>query len=341
MNNQILSEVKSGNSNIGVITLNRPEKLNALSFSMIKDITNILLKWKDDERVDAVVINSSSPKAFCAGGDIKYIYENGPTNIDKSINFFQTEYALNHLIYNYPKPYIALLNGISMGGGLGISLHGSYRIAKNDLKMAMPETKIGFFPDVGGTYFLSRMKNNMGTYMALTGAVINSDTAKHYSLVDCILSEEDFSNALDNLVSLDKSELSNLDSHFKSKHGNDVLAINQTFINACKAANYKQFIEKLSDEKLIGMLTNLSPLSLVISYHSQKNAPTTFEECMNTEFFLTQEFIRDTEFYEGIRAMVVEKNSPAWTYSLTDVTSDIIFNYFTDDNKKRLEFYEI
>lgn len=341
MNNFILTEVKSGKCNLGILTLNRAEKLNALNFQMIKDITNTLLQWKDNEKVDAVVIKSDTPKAFCAGGDIKYIYENGPTNIDKSINFFQNEYALNHLIFNYPKPFIALLNGISMGGGLGISLHGSFRIANQNLKLAMPEAKIGFFPDIGGTYFLSKLKDCLGFYLALTGGIINADTAKHYSLIDCVLKDEEFLSVPDTLLELTKSELSNLKDIFKSQHSDNIFTPNNDFQNACKENNFVAFLNALEDNSVKDSLEGLSPLSLSISYHAQKNAPKSFDECMITEFCLTQEYIRDTEFYEGIKALLVEKTKPHWTYSLQDVTEDVIYNYFTKENKKRLEFYEI
>ena len=344
MSNSVLSERLEGSCNLGLITLNRVNKLNALNGEMIKDITDILLAWKNDNEIDAVIINSSCDRAFCAGGDIRGVYDNGINNVDKSTQFFQQEYALNHLIFNYPKPYIALLNGISMGGGLGISLHGSFVIAREDLKLAMPESKIGFFPDIGGTYFLSRIADNLGMYMALTGDPIDANTAQHYDLIDCVLDNDSFDNAIETLLECNTLELNNLNNVFtksETNYTNSAFKPSADFIHACSAKNFKQFNRDLNDTKIKTILEARSPLSLIISYAAiMKGKQLPFENCMFNEYFLTQEFIRDTEFYEGIRALIVEKTSPMWTYSLDDVTPEVVESYFSQDNKKRFEFYD-
>jgi enoyl-CoA hydratase/carnithine racemase len=188
----ILTEVRGG---VGFITLNRPKALNALSLSMVRDLTAALTAWQGDAAVVAVAIRGSNkagrpgtPESlfggFCAGGDIRFFHQAalaGDADLDA---FFTEEYRLNHLIHNYPKPYIAFMDGVVMGGGLGISVGAKVRIVTEHTKMAMPETNIGLFPDVGGGYFLSRCPGSAGEYLALTGAVIGAGEALAYGLAD-------------------------------------------------------------------------------------------------------------------------------------------------------------
>jgi enoyl-CoA hydratase/carnithine racemase len=181
--------------NAGLITLNRPKALNALSLQMVRDIAQALTAWRDDPTIEGVAIRGTNkvgkpgtPEAlfggFCAGGDIRFFHTAalaGDTSLD---DFFTEEYALNHLIHNYPKPYIAFMDGVVMGGGMGLSQGSKTRIVTEHTKMAMPETNIGLFPDVGGGYFLSRCPGHVGEYLALTGEVIGADDAIDYGLAD-------------------------------------------------------------------------------------------------------------------------------------------------------------
>ncbi len=173
MTDHVLTRVANGT---GMITLDRPKALNSLSLAMVRRLTEILLAWRDDAAVDAVVLASSSEKALCAGGDIRFFYEAGhatPTGGSALLeDFFTEEYALNHLIHFYPKPYIALMDGVVMGGGMGIAQGGpetGLRIVTERTKMAMPEVNIGLFPDVGGSHFLSHAPGQLGNYLGLTG----------------------------------------------------------------------------------------------------------------------------------------------------------------------------
>ncbi|WP_096698873.1 enoyl-CoA hydratase/isomerase family protein [Polaromonas sp. AER18D-145] len=188
----ILTEVRG---RVGFITLNRPKALNALSLSMVRDLSAALTAWRDDAAVVAVAIRGTNkagrpgtPESlfggFCAGGDIRFFHQAalaGDTDLDA---FFTEEYRLNHLIHNYPKPYIAFMDGVVMGGGMGISVGATVRIVTEHTKMAMPETNIGLFPDVGGGHFLSRCPGSAGEYLALTGAVIGAGEALAYGLAD-------------------------------------------------------------------------------------------------------------------------------------------------------------
>ncbi len=173
---------------VGCITLNRPRALNALSLDMIRSLSQTLLAWRDDASVLAVVVrgvNKEGPfGAFCAGGDIRFFHQAALAGDDALEAFFTEEYALNHLIHTYPKPYIALMDGIVMGGGMGISQGASLRIVTERSKLAMPETNIGLFPDVGGGYFLSRCSGRLGEYLALTGLVLTGREAITAGLAD-------------------------------------------------------------------------------------------------------------------------------------------------------------
>ncbi|MCV0437414.1 MAG: enoyl-CoA hydratase/isomerase family protein [Hydrogenophaga sp.] len=173
---------------VGCITLNRPKALNALSLGMIRDLTRALRAWKDDDAVLAVVIRGVGKEgpfgAFCAGGDIRFFHQAALAGDAALEDFFTEEYALNHLVQTYPKPYIALMDGIVMGGGMGISQGASLRIVTERSKLAMPETHIGLFPDVGGGYFLSRCAGRLGEYLALTGLVLGGREALTAGLAD-------------------------------------------------------------------------------------------------------------------------------------------------------------
>ena len=184
----VLAEVRG---QVGFITLNRPKAINALSLGMVRALLAQLLAWKDDPAVLAVAIRGSSKEGvfghFCAGGDIRFLHSAGSTGNPELEDFFTEEYALNHLIFTYPKPYIAFMDGIVMGGGMGISQGASVRIVTEKTKMAMPETIIGLFPDVGGGYFLSRCPGAVGEWLALTGDTITAADAMAFQLADAFL----------------------------------------------------------------------------------------------------------------------------------------------------------
>ena len=188
MNTDTSMVVAEKRRNVGVITLNRPQALNALSLDMIRDITAALLAWRDDSEVVAVVLRGATHEgkgvAFCAGGDIRFFHQAALAGDARLEDFFTEEYTLNHLIHAYPKPTIALMDGIVMGGGMGLSQGAAMRIVTERSKLAMPETNIGLFPDVGGGYFLSRCEGHIGEYLALTGQVAGAGDAIALRLAD-------------------------------------------------------------------------------------------------------------------------------------------------------------
>src|SRR5574344_349351 len=185
---ELLCEVRG---QVGCITLNRPKALNALSLEMVRGLLAQLLAWRDDPQVLAVVVRGSNKEGpfghFCAGGDIRFLYQAVHSGNPQVEDFFTEEYTLNHLIFSYPKPYIAFMDGVVMGGGMGVSQGASLRIVTERSKLAMPETMIGLFPDVGGGYFLSRCPGHIGEWLALTGETIGAADALAFQLADVYL----------------------------------------------------------------------------------------------------------------------------------------------------------
>ncbi len=208
--------VEASPNGVGLITLNRPGALNALSLPMIRALMAALQDWRDDERIHAVAIRGKSRHgdfgAFCAGGDIRFFHQAATTGNPELEDFFTEEYALNHLIYTYPKPYIAFMDGVAMGGGMGISQGGQCRIVTERSKVAMPETNIGLFPDVGGGYFLGRCPGRVGEYLGLTGQVITGAQALLWGLADVWAPSDTLSKAWEAL------------QHVQAAHAADFMA---------------------------------------------------------------------------------------------------------------------
>ena len=203
----IKAEISAG---VGCVTLNRPAALNALTLDMVLQLTNLLIKWRDQPEVEAVAIrgcNKIGPFGdFSAGGDIRFFYVASRKKDESLSDFFTAEYRLTHLIYSYPKPYIAFMDGVVMGGGMGLSQGASFRIVTERTRMAMPETKIGFFPDVGASFFLNQCENNIGKYIGITGQVLSGNDAVAIGLADGLLMSKDLQN---NWNLLTKSSLMN------------------------------------------------------------------------------------------------------------------------------------
>lgn len=308
---------------LGVITLNRPQAFNALNFSMIQTLQRQLSIWAQQTDIKAVVIKSDHEKAFCAGGDIREICNYKQQHDTPFLQFFREEYQLNYFIANYPKPYIALLNGIAMGGGLGISLHGRYRIADTTLKLAMPETGIGFFPDIGGSYFLSRCPGGIGYYLGLTGNIINISDALYAKLVDypiprdkhaeliTALANQNSSDEINKLLnqfaqpapqtSLLETMRTHIDHHFLQPDLQTIItSLEQCSENGCQTA--------------AATLLKKSPTSLSVTLQQlQKAQHLTLKECFKMEFRMVHRFVQGHDFYEGVRAVIIDKDQkPNW-----------------------------
>ncbi len=334
MTNQVHFEVFG---NLGVITLNRPHALNALTTEMCAAMIRVMQAWEKDMRIGAVLVKGAGERAFCAGGDIIMLYESGKARDGRAEAFWRTEYALNEYIYRYKKPYISLIDGIVMGGGVGLSVHGRLRIAGDHTVFAMPETGIGYFPDVGGTFFLPRIKSRskasetdtqlsraIGNWLGLTGARLNTGActalgiantyvpSKHHKALEKALGQAtlDGSDSAVLSVMLDfvqkppqAEPLPEALSCFRKK---SVLAI---------AAALRKDDSEWARQQL-SYLTAKSPLAVAITFEAlQKGAGKNFRDCMRQELDLSLNFLQIPDFYEGVRAAVIDKDrQPQWTH---------------------------
>lgn len=340
----LFKEIKGDEGNLGVIELNRPQALNALTHEMCRNIDEMLRRWAHAEHIKAVIIYGAGEKAFSAGGDIIQLYHEGKNaQHDKVRHFFWDEYNLNYLIHFYPKPFISLLDGITMGGGVGVSIHGSHCVVTERFVFAMPETAIGFFPDIGGSYFLSRCPGETGVYLGLTGMRLNAAEAIYVELAEHFVS----SNNLDEVIlALAKARF----GHEPNETVTEILQQYSVVPETPKLAMYRQAIDKCFSNdtveeifaslkkvprewhrETLEILKKKSPLSLKVTLREiREGVALDFNSCMQMEFRLCQRFMRGHDFYEGVRAFLIERcQTPKWDPStLEAVTSDMVDSYF-------------
>ena len=333
---EILSEVRG---QIGIITINRPQALNALNTSMCAAITDALIKWRQDDNVKAVIIKSDeNGRAFCAGGDVIMMSESGKAGDNRAEIFWRTEYALNELIKTYPKPYIALIDGITMGGGVGLSVHGKYRVAGDKTLFAMPETGIGYFPDVGGTYFLPRLGAAIGNWMGLTGARLDGVMALKIGVATHFVKSENYGNLFAALIK-NPDDIENILSNFATIPQCDDLPYEiGVFANESLDDIFLALENSQSDwaRSQLKILKTKSPFALYFTFAAMKiGMNSDFKTAMNNELNWSLSFLETTDFHEGIRAQLIDKDrNPQWVKNFTqdDVTRII------ENTDKVLEF---
>lgn len=328
---------------VGQITLNRPQALNALTVEMCIAIYQQLQQWRNDFSIKAVVITGNGERAFCAGGDIRFCYDEWKAGRRDDINFFWHEYRMNHAIYTFPKPYIALTHGVTMGGGIGVSAHGSYCIAAENLIYAMPETGIGFFPDVGMTYLLPRLPNYYGYYLGLTGNKITAADALAIGAVDAIVPYGKFSSLI---VAIAQQPFANnpvlavdqVINEFKIKSAPAELVSHANIIQRCfRQLAAPQILAALKAEKTAWTeqqyndLLKKSPTSLLVTLAAlQRGLTQTFTAALQTEYHLAKHFLQGHDFFEGIRAAIIDKDrNPQWQpATLAEIKPEMIEAYF-------------
>lgn len=339
---------------LGLVILKRPQALNALSLPMIKALQQQLLQWQDDKSIHAVVVQAEEGKAFCAGGDVRWLYDEGLSKSPEQMQFFWHEYRLNHSIHQFKKPYIALMDGITMGGGVGISLHGSHPVATERFLFAMPETGIGFFPDIGASYLLSRCPGQMGIYLGLTGNRLRTADAQALGLVKYAIASEELPKVLDSLVASDLS--SNAHQAVNDCLSNFAMPVEpapmdkvRTAIDACFGENtVENILAKLQargDDWSLATLDNLAqkaPLSLKVTLAQiQKAKSLSFAECLKMDYRLVNQFMCDADFYEGVRALLVDKDkSPHWQPATLALTTDAKVADYFEDSRSELSFLD-
>lgn len=312
---------------VGVISLDRPGNLNALSLAMIEGIIAQLELWQNDPSVKAVLINSTSPKAFSAGGDVRYLYDSFKAGTTAYQDYFATEYRMLDQIRAYPKTVVAIIDGYAFGGGLGLAQACHIRVSSEKSRFAMPETGIGFFPDVGGTYFLSRLAE-VGVYLALTGEQFNSHDALYLGLVDYLVPSErleSFEAALMTSDQLDQDGIKQLLEDFSlPAEQSDIQTlhayIQQHFLHP-ELAQIEQSLAKSGQpeqqvwaEKVLSTLQQRSLLAKQVSLRLQHvGRALSLAECMQLERNLQDIWFDHGDFIEGVRALLVDKDKqPQW-----------------------------
>ncbi|MGO4570953.1 enoyl-CoA hydratase/isomerase family protein [Microvirga sp. 2TAF3] len=345
-NAEILCE-KRGQA--GLITLNRPRALNALTLGMVREMRRALDAWATDPAVTRIVVTGAGEKAFCAGGDIRRLSEFGRVGEkEEALAFWREEYQLNALIKRYPKPYISLIDGIVMGGGVGISLHGSYRVAGERYLFAMPEVGIGFFPDVGATYALPRLPGRMGMYIALTGDRIRRADAMMLGLATHAVESGQIDALREALIAGEPVDAAL--SKASVDPGPAPLSVHESLIDSCFSAEsvpaILQRLDKAAAEGsefaagLAATMRTKSPTSLSIAFEQvRRGGALDFEGAMKTEFRIVSRIAEGHDFYEGVRATLVDKDGkPHWQPATLDaVDKAAIEGYFASLGVHELE----
>lgn len=334
----------------GVITLNRPKALNALTLNMVREMARALDLWESDSAIGCVLVRAAGDRAFCAGADIRVLYELGRAErYADQLGFWREEYSLNRRIKLYPKPYVALIDGIVMGGGAGVAVHGSHRVAGDKYGFAMPEVGIGFFPDVGATFFLPRLPGKLGVYLALTGARMTSGDAVAFGLADAYAPSARHAALAQRLI--DGEDVAAAIAAESAPPPNSVLIGQRHFVDGCfAAATLPAILEEIDDAGYGGSEFALatyatirakSPTSLAIALRQmQIGAKLDIDEALRTEFRIVARIAKGHDFYEGVRATIIDKdNHPHWSPAEIEmIKPGVIDPYFAASPEGELEF---
>lgn len=306
----------------GRITLNRPQVLNALNQDMVTGMASALHAWTDDPQVDLVIVDAVGDRAFCAGGDIQLIYHSGRSKPENARRFWYDEYRLNTLIHHYPKPYVAIMNGIVMGGGVGISAHGSHRIVSERSSVTMPETGIGFLTDVGGTRLLADAPGETGMHLGLTATRMNAGDAIYAGFADSYVPEERLADLIQALS--DKGDTAAI-AQFTEAAPASPLAQQRALIDFYYGReNIQQIVDALEQStgdwegETLKALRRVSPFSAVANFEAIRRARDVcgLEPCLVNEYRFAFRCLTSGDFYEGIRAAVIDKDRrPNWSPS--------------------------
>ncbi|NWZ14767.1 HIBCH protein, partial [Agelaius phoeniceus] len=340
---EVLLEKKGG---AGIITLNRPKALNALNLPMIQKIYPQIKTWEQDPETFLIIIKGTGGKAFCAGGDIRAITEAGKVG-DKLIqDFFIGEYRLNNAIGTCKKPYVALIDGITMGGGVGVSVHGHFRVATEKTVFAMPETAIGLFPDVGGGYFLPRLSGKIGYYLALTGCRLKGRDVLKAGIATHFVESEKLPALEKDLIALKSPSKEKIADLLNSYHMKCTIDQEKEFsldehmekINSLFSANsMEEIVKKLKQDgspfamKQLETINKMSPTSLKLTLRQlREGASMSLQEVLRMEYRLSQACMKGHDFYEGVRAVLIDKDqSPKWKpAALEEVSDEFVDNCF-------------
>jgi enoyl-CoA hydratase len=338
---------------VGIIRLNRPKAINAVTLEMFRDIEKALDQFEADPAVAVIVLEGAGERGLCAGGDIRALYESSKVQGDLGKVLWREEYILNARIAKFPKPYVAFMDGIVMGGGVGLSAHSRHRVVTERTKLAMPEVGLGFFPDVGGTWLLSRSPGEIGAYFGLTGQTMNGPDAIHAGFADAVVPSSKLPALREVLTSIRpgtlSSEVKTLIDGFATGETAGPVAARQSEIDGWFAHDRMEDIvaglkrdgsepaqatlKTLSEKSPRGMVVTLKLLRLA-------RASSSLEECLVREYRAALEVFRSDDFREGVRAAVIDKDrNPKWSPAkIEDVTAGMIAPYFAEIGADELVF---
>jgi enoyl-CoA hydratase len=337
----------------GIIRLNRPKALNAITLEMFRDIDKALDAFEADPDVSVIVLEGAGDRGLCAGGDIRALYESSQINGDLGKILWREEYILNARIRKFPKPYVAFMDGIVMGGGVGLSAHGSHRVVTERTKLAMPEVGLGFFPDVGGTWLLAHAPGEIGTYFGLTGQTMNGPDAIYAGFADAIVPSSRLEALRAALTKVrpgaTQSEVKGLIGGFATDEKAGLVAAIQGTIDRWFAFERMEeiFAALKADGSELAQATlktlgEKSPRGMVVTLKLLRLARTasSLEQCLVREYRAALEVFRSDDFREGVRAAVIDKDrNPKWSPPrLEDVTPEMIASYFAEIGKDELVF---
>ena len=337
----------------GVITLNRPDALNALTWAMVEAFRKQLVRWEREPAVGAVLVKGAGDKAFCAGGDIRWLYDEARKDPVYASGFFRDEYRNNAVIHHFTKPYVALIDGVVMGGGVGVSVHGDFRIAGDRTLFAMPEMTIGLFPDVGGGYFMPRLHDGLGLYLALTGArakaadCMAAGIATHYTPTGKVGELEAALMKL-SFGSHAHADIEAVLDAYAGDPGNAPLndvreAVARLFTGFERLEDLMAGLEKNDSVFAIETaktLSKMSPTSMKIAFEQLKRGhDMDFDHVMQMEFRIVRRVMEGLDFFEGVRAQIIDKDrQPKWSpASLAGVSDAEIEKYFAPLGAEELE----
>jgi enoyl-CoA hydratase len=331
---------------LGIIVLNRPRNINALTPQMVEAMLAKLGEWAEDDAVRTVLVRGAGERGLCAGGDIVAIYRDiVDDGGSATAQFWAREYRLNSLISRYPKPYVAFMDGLVLGGGVGVSAHGSHRIITERTRMGMPETTIGFVPDVGGTFLLAAAPGESGTHAALTGAHLDGADVLHLGLADHFVAGD----RLDSLATaLEEESADDAVGRFVQEPPRSSLAAERTWIDHAYASDdVGEIVRRLRTASVpeadhaADTIEAKSPTALKVTLQALRFARArdlALEEALDMEYRIGLRFLEGNDFREGIRAQVIDKDrSPRWNPATTvDVTNDMVAACFASLGRREL-----
>lgn len=330
---------------VGLIRLNRPKALHALNTAMCKGMIDALKAWENDDTVEAIIIDHAEGRGFCAGGDIRMLAESGAKDGKEAREFFRIEYQLNHLLFYYPKPIIAFMDGITMGGGVGISQPAKFRVATENTRFAMPETGIGLFPDVGGGWYLPRLPGRIGQFLALTGARLDGAECYAMGLASHYLPSECMAEAKDR-IAINPDRISGVLGQLSITPPAARIEKNLNEINRLFASDvYEEILIALEEDgsdwamKERDTLGTKSPQTCKVALRQFKEGleMSDFESEMKQEFAIGAHVVGRHDFLEGVRALIVDKdNAPKWDPPTPEgVTEEMLNEIFKPLPKNR------